>query len=134
MQRFSWLFTLPFAVFLIVFTLSNRQTLELSLFPFNGVLSAPAFVWLLALFTVGFFCGGLVVQFSRFKDKRTIRQLKKSHQRLNKDVSKLDESTNSLKKALADARQNSIENPYFLNDNPDVTLLIPKQGHATKDH
>lgn len=133
MQRLSWIFTLPFVLFLVVFSLSNRHSFSLSLFPFEKSLHAPAFLWLFLFFLCGFFIGGFFVQVARLKDKKTIHSLKKSHNRLNKDVEKLNDQTRRLKKDLAEAKQNSIENPYFLNDNPDITPLIPKKSYPKQD-
>lgn len=59
MRLFYGLFAVVLTVAVMLFALSNRQNVELMLWPLPFAAQAPLFVLALGMFVIGFFCGGL---------------------------------------------------------------------------
>lgn len=60
MRRLSWIVTIPITLLVVSFALSNRETAELGLWPFDVTVSTPLFVAVLLPFLLGMALGGFV--------------------------------------------------------------------------
>ena len=61
MKRLSLIVTIPLVLVLIVFAVSNRQRVELSLWPFLVLQDVPLFLLALGMLALGALAGGLWV-------------------------------------------------------------------------
>ena len=68
MRRLTWLVGLPFAAVVILFALSNRETVVLAFWPFVDGVAMPLFLAVLFPLMAGFFLGKL---HQRLKRRRT---------------------------------------------------------------
>jgi uncharacterized integral membrane protein len=59
MRVFYGIFAVALTVVAVLFALSNRQDVEVMLWPLPFTAQAPLFVLALGMFVIGFFCGGL---------------------------------------------------------------------------
>ena len=59
MKLFYGVFAVVLAAIVVLFALSNRQTVELILWPLPFTAVVPVYVVALGMFVFGFFCGGL---------------------------------------------------------------------------
>ena len=59
MKLFYGIFAVVLTAIVVLFALSNRQNVELMLWPLPFAAQAPLFVLALGMFVIGFFCGGL---------------------------------------------------------------------------
>lgn len=76
---FTFLFTLPFAVLLLVLSVANRQPVMLRLDPFNEqapayALSLPLFVYVFGALLIGLVVGGMAVWFNQGRYRRLARE------------------------------------------------------------
>lgn len=73
----SWLLALPFAVLVVLFAVSNQQTVTLSLFPLPFEWDAPLYLAPLATLVIGFVWGGTSVWLADHKLRKRVREEKK---------------------------------------------------------
>ncbi len=73
MRFLFWIIGLPLAVVVVVFALSNRQTLTLGFLPFDEVLMVPVYLAVLAPLAGGFLLGFLGGGLSGLKYRRAAR-------------------------------------------------------------
>ena len=78
-KLFNYLFLLPLAVLLILFSVANRQSVRLSLDPLNVDTPAlsielPLFVFLFFGVVVGMLLGGFLVWISQGKHRKALRE------------------------------------------------------------
>jgi len=59
MKLFHGIFAIVLTAAVVLFALSNRQTVELVLWPLPFAAAAPVYVLALGMFVIGFFCGSL---------------------------------------------------------------------------
>jgi uncharacterized integral membrane protein len=59
LRRLTWLFGLPFAAIVLVFAVSNRDTVLISFWPLTDGLAMPLFLAVLFPLLVGFLVGSL---------------------------------------------------------------------------
>ncbi len=60
MKLVHWLVTLPLALLLVVFAVSNRESVMVTLWPLPVVLDAPLYLVVLLILLIGFLIGQLV--------------------------------------------------------------------------
>jgi uncharacterized integral membrane protein len=73
-KRLNWLITLPFALIVVVFAISNRASVPLSLWPFDFAPMLPTYVVVLGAMLVGFLAGGFAVWLAGLSAKREARR------------------------------------------------------------
>ena len=56
----KWILTIPFIVFLIIFSVSNKQFLEISLWPIQGSVEIPVYFFSLGILLSGFVFGYII--------------------------------------------------------------------------
>jgi len=59
-KLFKWILTIPFVVFLIIFSVSNKQFLEISLWPISGLVEIPVYFFSLGILLSGFVFGYII--------------------------------------------------------------------------
>jgi uncharacterized integral membrane protein len=69
-RRFAWLFSLPFAAVVVVFALSNRETVVLAFWPLLDGLAMPLYLAVLVPLIAGFFIGSLVQRLRRRRSRQ----------------------------------------------------------------
>lgn len=69
-----WIVLIPLLLFLILFLLSNRQTVTLELFPTDLSVELAMSVAILAALGIGFLMGGLIVWFGTIGLRRAARR------------------------------------------------------------
>ncbi len=101
-KLFNYIFLLPLAVVLILFSVANRQNVQFSLDPLNAeapalALELPLFVFLFAAFLLGMLLGGFLVWLSQGRHRKALRE--KSH-----EVNKLQNENQSAAEAAKQKR------------------------------
>ena len=79
------------AIVVVSFALSNRQRVELDLWPFEATLApVPIFLLVLLSFLVGFLAGGCVMWISGGTGRRQAREARRNATRLERQVAELE--------------------------------------------
>lgn len=73
-RHLSWLITLPLALLAVSFAVSNRESVELALWPLPFTMAAPLFALVLGIFVLGFVVGGLFAWAGQHGHRRAERQ------------------------------------------------------------
>jgi uncharacterized integral membrane protein len=73
MRLLTWIVMLPLAIVIIAFSVANRQTMTLDLWPLPLNADVPVFMVVLAGLLLGFLWGGLVMWLSGGKARRNAR-------------------------------------------------------------
>lgn len=89
LRYLSWIVTVPLAVLVILFALSNRDPTVLRLWPLPFELEAPLFLPVLGALVVGFLAGGFVAWWSGRRVRRMARRQKNRLNRLNAEAEAL---------------------------------------------
>lgn len=84
---------IPVGVILIAFIIANRETVALSLDPFQSgsesfTYHAPFFVWLFLFLAIGIIIGGISVWFSQHRFRKALKDTQTELQGLKMDISK----------------------------------------------
>ena len=74
MRRLSLILTVPLAVIVVIFALTNRQVTEVRLWPFGIELAAPLFLLVLLCALAGFLIGAAVMWFASGRSRRRHRE------------------------------------------------------------
>lgn len=69
-MKLSWLLTLPVALLVALFALSNRHDIPVSLFPFFDSVPQPLYLLTLFIALAAFFLGGIVVWIAGSSSRR----------------------------------------------------------------
>lgn len=86
MKLVHWLVTLPLAIILVIFAVSNLNSVVVSFWPFPETLEAPLYlVVLLALFT-GFLFGELVAWINGRRHRREARRRARRIEALEREL------------------------------------------------
>jgi uncharacterized integral membrane protein len=86
MKFLSWLITLPVVVLCVLFAVSNRQEVNLDLWPTGYVLSAPLFLISLGCLALGFFSGALLFWLGGLGTRLQRHHLSKEVERLKREL------------------------------------------------
>jgi len=76
-KRFSWILTLPLIAVAVIFSIANRESVTLDLWPFELSLQLPLFVILLACIAFGLVVGGMATWLSAAPARRNARQARR---------------------------------------------------------
>jgi uncharacterized integral membrane protein len=99
MRLLAWAVAVPVTLAVVLFTLSNRQTVTLALFPFPSTIDAPVYLVGFAGALVGFLAGGLIAWLSgRHRWRQRVREAAR-------DRHKAQVETARLKRQLAAAKR-----------------------------
>jgi uncharacterized integral membrane protein len=89
MKRFSWILTLPLSLIVIVFALSNRDSVAISLWPFELTQPVPLFLIMLGALFVGLLTGGSIAWLAQGRKRRDRRRAKREVKELSAEVARL---------------------------------------------
>ena len=89
MKPIHWLVTLPTAIVLAVFAISNRETVALSFWPLPAELSAPLYQIILSLMLAGFLIGELVAFVNGRRWRREARLQRQRAEKLEQELAAL---------------------------------------------
>jgi len=84
--RWHWLVTLPVAALLVLFALSNRAPVRLTLWPFNLAVEAPVSLVVLAVAAIAFLAGALLASLTAWRHLRRARRLERETARLAQEI------------------------------------------------
>jgi uncharacterized integral membrane protein len=98
MRLLAWAVAVPVTLAVVLFTLSNRQTVTLALFPFPSTIDAPVYLVGFAGALVGFLAGGLITWLSGHRWRRRAREAAR-----DKHIAEVE--TAGLKRQLAAAKR-----------------------------
>ena len=59
-KLFKWILAIPFIIFLIIFSVSNKQSLEISLWPIPWSIEIPVYFFSLGILLSGFVFGYII--------------------------------------------------------------------------
>ena len=74
MRYFSWIITLPIALFTVLFAISNRETVTFALWPTPFTLEAPIYLAILLALLVGFVVGGFIAWAKQHRNRARARR------------------------------------------------------------
>ena len=74
MRFLTWIITLPIALVAVLFAISNRDLVTLSLWPLPFTLDAPVYLATLVALLVGFMAGGFVTWNAQRRHRRRARR------------------------------------------------------------
>lgn len=97
MRHVSWIITIPLAAVAISFAVSNRETVEVALWPFPATAQISVFIAVLLPALIGFLLGGIVVWLSGGPTRRRAR-----HQSHELDALSRELKERRQQQALAD--------------------------------
>jgi lipopolysaccharide assembly protein A len=83
-----WSITALVALVVVVFAVSNRAMVTLTLFPLPAALDAPLYLVVIAAVALGFLVGALVAWVGAGKHRRDARLLRQRIERLQRDMTK----------------------------------------------
>jgi uncharacterized integral membrane protein len=86
MRFLSWLITLPVIVLCVLFAVSNRQEVNLDLWPTGYVLTAPLYLISLGCLVLGFFSGALIFWLGGLGARLQRRYLTKEVEKLKREL------------------------------------------------
>ena len=89
MKRFSWILTLPLSLIVIVFALSNRESVTINLWPFELTQPIPLFLILLGALFIGFITGGSIAWLAQSGKRRAGRRARREAKQLSDEVQRL---------------------------------------------
>ena len=89
MKRFSWILTLPLSLIVIVFALSNRDSVAISLWPFELTQPVPLFLVMLSALFVGMLTGGSIAWLAQGRKRRDRRRARREAKDLSAEVARL---------------------------------------------
>jgi len=69
-----WIVGIPLLLLMVLFALSNSQSVRLGIFPTDYSVEIPLSVAILAAMAIGFFLGGLRLWFTAMHDRRALRR------------------------------------------------------------
>jgi uncharacterized integral membrane protein len=69
-----WIVGVPLLLLMVLFALSNREPVQLGLFPTDFTVEVPLSVAILAAMAIGFFLGGLRLWFTALHHRRAHRR------------------------------------------------------------
>ena len=93
MRLLTWIVMLPLAIVIIAFSVANRQTMTLDLWPLPATADVPVFMVVLVGLLVGFLWGGLVAWVSGGKARRNARLNGQRARKAERELSLLRDKT-----------------------------------------
>ena len=103
MKLIYWLIAGPLTALAVLFALSNRETVELSIWPLPFSLPAPIYLVALGGLAVGFFAGGIVAWFGAGRARSRARAAERTVRARDVEIEDLRRKVKEAE--LAEARQ-----------------------------
>jgi uncharacterized integral membrane protein len=88
-KRLSFIITLPVTLVILVFALSNRGAIGLTLWPFDATIDLPIYLVVLGSLLLGFLLGGLIAWLAGGRVRRQARRLRQETRRQAAEIADL---------------------------------------------
>ncbi len=85
-KRLSWILTLPLLIVAVAFSVANRESITLDLWPLEMSISVPLFAALLLSLLSGLLIGGLAAWLSAGRSRRRAREARRRAERLEREL------------------------------------------------
>jgi uncharacterized integral membrane protein len=82
----SWIISIPIALLAISFAVSNREAIDLTVWPLPFVLAAPVYLLVLLTLVLGFIVGGLVAWGGQHHHRREARRSRERIRQLTAEL------------------------------------------------
>jgi len=106
MKLIYWLIAGPLTALAVLFALSNRESVELSIWPLPFTLPAPIYLVALGGLAVGFFAGGIVAWFGAGRIRARARAAERTVRARDVEIEDLRRKVKDAE--LAEARQKAM--------------------------
>ena len=103
MKHLSWLVTLPITLVVVVFAVSNRESVALDLWPFRLEAQLPLFLLVLGCLLVGFLIGAGVMWWSSGAQRQRARAARREVTALERKIRQLERAQGRNPSATAAA-------------------------------
>lgn len=103
MRHLSWIVTIPVALVAILFAISNRGIVTLSLWPLPFTLETPVYLATLIALVVGFLAGGFIVWNSQRRHRRRARRESNRVLYLERELKEAQARAAAAEKRLAES-------------------------------
>ena len=103
MRHISWIVTLPVALVAILFAISNRGIVTLSLWPLPFTLDTPVYLAALVALLLGFLAGGFIVWNSQRRHRRRARRESNRVLYLERELKEAQARAAAAEKRLAES-------------------------------
>ena len=97
MRYVSWIITVPIILLIVLFALSNRETVTLALWPLPFVLDLPVYLAVLVPAAVGFVIGGSVAWASAARARKEVKRRRSQVAELSEEVVRARKRDRALK-------------------------------------
>jgi uncharacterized integral membrane protein len=88
-KRLSFIITLPVTLVILVFALSNRGSVGLTIWPFDVTIDLPIYLVVLGSLLLGFLLGGLIAWLAGRRVRRQARRLQQETRRQAAEIADL---------------------------------------------
>lgn len=105
MRYLSWIITIPIALVIVSFAVSNRDPVELALWPLPFSITVPIYVAALTALVLGFLAGGFVAWSADRKHRVAARVRGRKAAQLERELSREREERTAAEKRVAEAAQ-----------------------------
>jgi uncharacterized integral membrane protein len=114
----SWIITIPIALVIVSFAVSNRDAVELALWPLPFSITVPIYVAVLTTLVLGFLAGGFVAWSADRKHRVAARVRGRKAQQLERDLAREREQRTVAERRVAEAAQTlaAANTPMLDND------------------
>jgi uncharacterized integral membrane protein len=92
-MRWTWLFTLPLTVLLVIFAVMNRESVHVELWPWPWDAELPLFLLVGASALAGFLIGAAAMWFSGSNRRRKLRELSRESAGNAKELKELRQAS-----------------------------------------
>jgi putative membrane protein len=101
----SWIITIPIALVIVSFAVSNRDPVDLALWPLPFEITVPLYVAVLTALVLGFLAGGLVAWGAGHNYRAAARARGRKASQLERDLSYEREQRTVAERRVAEAAQ-----------------------------
>ena len=88
-KRLSFIVTLPITLVILVFALSNREAVGLTIWPFDVAIDLPIYLLVLGSLLLGFLLGGFITWLTGRRVRRQARRLQQETRRQAAEIADL---------------------------------------------
>ena len=105
MRYLSWIITIPIALVIVSFAVSNRDSIDLALWPLPFEITVPLYVAVLTALVLGFLAGGLVAWGADRRYRVAARVRGRKAAQLERELAREREQRTVAEKRVAEAAQ-----------------------------
>lgn len=108
MRIISWIIALVVGIAVVLFAISNRQIVDIGLWPLDGFISVPLYVAVLVFGLVAFILGGIVSWLSSAPARRVSRRRQRRIDELEKRIAQMEQKERARAEAAAAAAAHDV--------------------------